>query len=200
MYRYLRLVAIAAVTLIALTLFTGSASAQTGPNALLGLYQVSPWRDNFPNMPLGVPRQVCFLANGTWYVPGGFFGQPWTGQQFQKGVNVAAGNGNTVTGIGNFLGGLGNGSFKVEMLTIGIATGTWNQWIDLPPFGTFNVFPFQVALTFVSPVCPAPLLASGDATRMDSDQLPAKPEDQIPFLSTATSEPAVEQPNALGGE
>ena len=84
------------------------------------------------------------------------------------------------------------------MLTVGIAAGTWNQWIDVPPFGTFNVFPFQVALTFIGPVCPVPLVASVDTKASTTDQLPSKPEDQIPFLSTASGEPAVAQPNALG--
>ncbi len=204
MQRNLRIVVPFAILLVTLTSLPTAALGQTGPNALLGLYQVSPSRDNPPNMPLGVPRQVCFSANGTWFVPGGFLGQPWTGQQFQKGVNVAAGNGNTITGVGNFLGGLGNDSFDVDMLTIGIATGSWNQWIDLPPFGTFNVFPFRVALTFVSPTCPAPVFpvplalegtaldgAAMDAAT-DADQLPTRPEERIPFLSSAGAQVTVE--------
>lgn len=193
MQRNLRFVVPFAILLVALAGLPGGAVAQTGPNALLGLYQVSPWQDNVATMPLGVPRQICFLANGTWFVPGGFLGQQWTGQQFQKGVNVAAGNGNTITGIGNFLGGLGNDSFDVDMLTVGIATGSWNQWIDLPPLGTFNVFPFRVALTFVSPICP--LAAVPEPTMLDEapdlDTLPDDIGERIPFLSASGGEPGV---------
>jgi hypothetical protein len=124
-----RLFLVAALAAALLMANSQSALAQA-PNNPVGLWSLSAYNDNTPNLAFMATQRICFLANGTWFSPT-FAG--WGGRWFQKGNN-AAGNGNRVRIAGNYANGVGNDSAEVDFIHLRLMTGPWTEWRDAFPF------------------------------------------------------------------
>jgi hypothetical protein len=149
---------------------SGIASAQA-PNNPVGLWSVTFYNDNTPNLATMATQNICFVAGGTWY---GTTFPAWAGRWFQKGNN-AAGNGNRVRLDGNYAGGVGNDSAEIDFDNLKIMTGAWNEWRDGFPFFVWT----RVILTRLGtcPPPPAGLMATtvvdDGSNPLDKDGAPA---------------------------
>lgn len=164
-----------AVALAAALLMAGahSASAQA-PNNPVGLWSLSAYNDNTPNLAFMATQRICFLANGTWFSPT-FAG--WAGRWFQKGNNFA-GNGNRVRIAGNYANGVGNDSAELDFIHLRLMTGPWTEWR--------NAFPFllwaRVTATRIG-ACAAP------APAFEAEASEPVPDDGTNPIETGTEEP-----------
>ena len=152
----LRLAVVAALV-IGLSM-AGTAFAQA-PNNPVGLWSLTFYNDNTPNLAQMATQNICFVANGTWY---GTTFPAWGGRWFQKGNN-AAGNGNRVRIMGNYASGVGNDSAEVDFVNLRLMTGAWNEWRDGFPFFVWT----RVTLTRIGNLCPAPAGPEVEATEDD---------------------------------
>ncbi len=176
----MRLSKILLISFVALAIglgVSGTASAQA-PNNPVGLWSVTFYNDNTPNLAQMATQNICFVANGTWF---GTTFPAWGGRWFQKGNN-AAGNGNRVRLDGNYAGGVGNDSAEIDFDNLRLMTGAWNEWRDGFPFFVWT----RVVLTRLG-FCPAtPAASETQASTVDDGTNPldkdgATPPSCVPF-------------------
>lgn len=133
-------------------LLIGSDAAFAQATNPVGQWQASAFNDPTPNLTPLATQTLCFRANGTWF--GTFPG--WRGSWFQKGAN-AAGNGNRVRILGNFLSGgntgAGNDSAEFDFINSNLMTGPWNEWIDVALNGSTAGFWLRISATRTSNAC-----------------------------------------------
>jgi hypothetical protein len=157
---------------------SGTVFAQA-PNNPVGLWSLTFYNDNTPNLVQMATQNICFVANGTWY---GTTFPAWAGRWFQKGNN-AAGNGNRVRLDGNYASGVGNDSAEIDFVHLKLMTGAWNEWRDGFTFFVWT----RVVLTRLGNTCPLPATAFDvRATSVDDGSNPldrdgAQPPSCMPF-------------------
>ncbi len=112
---------------VAALLAPGSAtSASAQGNTAVGLWRVTAFDDTSPNLNFQATQDICIRPDGTWH---GTTFPNWFGRWFQKGAN-AAGNGNHVALVGNFIDADGNDTFELDFVNSDLMTGTWREWTD----------------------------------------------------------------------
>lgn len=157
------------LTMAIAALLAAGAGAFAQTNNPVGQWQASAFNDATPNLAPMAVQTLCFRVNGTWF--GTFPG--WRGSWFQKGAN-AAGNGNRVRVLGNFLSGgnigAGNDSAEFDFISTNLMTAPWNEWLDLATNGTGLGLVLRISAVrtsntcTITPVPPATVMSNAVST------------------------------------